>query len=281
MRNLYKSKLMPVLIYFFRAAPLLFLASLGCRLFFILLQMASIWIVFSWVSGSVNAYFLEIVGQPADSYIYPGVGAAGLIGSTCFSLLSKMLALESTYKFEAKIVERNSSLHFPLTKGDLRNIVKLMISVLDIIIPLMLIVIVACLWTVITPYTLLIVGLVLFIGAWASKQGVKFSANSFKNITATGRLNEYIGGHEHRRFYKILLLPNYVSLVIISMVSVSVALSLVATKIYFTSHGMNIGHMAIITGVAFLQMKSFAGIIVRAGAYNKSLSVVHNIISAA
>lgn len=268
-------------MYFFRTAPLLFLASLGCRLFFILLQMASLWIIFSWVSGSVNAYFLEIVGQSADSYIYPGIGAAGLIGSTCFSLLSKMLALESTCKFEAKVVERNSSLNLPLTKGDLKNIVKLMISVLDIIIPLMLIVVVACLWTAITPYTLLIFSLVLFIGVWTSKKGVKFSANSFKNITATGQLNEYIGGHEHRRFYKILLLPHYVSLVIISMVAISVALSLVATKIYFNSHGMSIGHMAIITGVAFLQMKSFAGIIVRAGAYNKSLSAIHKIISAA
>ncbi|MDT4878299.1 hypothetical protein FQZ97_1138890 [compost metagenome] len=117
------------------------------------------------------------------------------------------------------------------------------------------------------------------LGGWVSKKGVIFSARKYKALHSKGKLDEYLGGGEHLSFYRILLLPSYISLVAIVIVSVSIVLSMIATKIYFSSHGLSIGHTAILTGVAFLQAKSMTSIILRAGAYNKSLSAIYNVIS--
>ena len=107
-----------------------------------------------------------------------------------------------------------------------------------------------------------------------------FSAKRYRPVVTRSKLESYVGSEEHFGFYKILLLPNYITLALMTIVAVSIVLSLIATKLYFASHGSQVGYMAILTGVAFLQIKSFASIILRAGAYNKSLTAVHDAVTA-
>lgn len=280
MRSLYKSKLAPVLVSFVRSAPILVLASMGFRFLFIAMQVVSIWFIFGWVGGHVNQHVVDLVGVPAESYVYPCIGSLGFICSTVFSFFSKICALKATFKFERLVVEKNVALKVVMTKGDLKNIVKLMISVLDVVVPLGLIIAVSVLWAFITPYTLILVFFILFSGVWFLKKGVGFSAKHYKPVSTRNKLDSYVGSEEHLGFYKILLLPHYITMVLIAIIAVSIVLSLIATKMYFASHGSQVGHMAILTGVAFLQIKSFASIILRAGAYNKSLAAVHSVVIA-
>lgn len=280
MHSFYKSKLAPVLVSFVKSAPIFVLASMGFRFLFIGMQVISIWFIFGWVGGSVNQQVLDLVGLPVSSYIYPCIGAAGFICSTVFSLFSKICALKATFKFERAVAEKSMVLKAILTKGDLKNIVKLMISVLDVVVPLGLIFAVSVLWAFITPYTLILAFFILLSGVWFLRKGVGFSAKRYKPVPTRIKLDSYVGSEEHLGFYKILLLPNYITLVLITIVAVSIVLSLIATKLYFASHGSQVGYMAILTGVAFLQIKSFASIILRAGAYNKSLAAVHDVVVA-
>lgn len=280
MLSLYKSKLVPVLVSFVKAAPILVTASMGFRFLFIAMQVASIWFIFGWVGGHVNTHVVSYVGVPSESYIYPCIGAIGFVCSTVFSLFSKVCALKATFKFECIVIEKCIANKSVMTKGDLKNIVKLMISVLDIVIPIGLIVVVSILWAFITPYSLMIFILIVFSVLWLLKRGVIFSAKRYKPISKRNNLDSYIGSEEHIGFYKILLLPNYIALALMAIVAVSIVLSLIATKLYFASHGSHVGYMAILTGVAFLQLKSFSSIILRTGAYNKSLAAVHDILVA-
>lgn len=259
---------------------MLVLASMGFRFLFIAMQVVSIWFIFGWVGGHVNPHVLELVGLPAESYVYPCFGALGFICSTLFSLFSKVCALKATLKFERFIVEKNTTLQIALNKGDLKNIVKLMISVLDVVVPLGLITAVSVLWALITPYTLILVLFILLFGVWFLKKSVGFSAKRYKLVSVRNRLDSYMGSEEHLGFYKILLLPNYIALVLVAIIGVSIVLSLIATRLYFASHGSQVGYMAILTGVAFLQIRSFASIILRAAAYNKSLAAVHSVVTA-
>ena len=280
MHSFYKSKLAPVLVSFVKSDPIFVMASMGCRFLFITMQVISIWFIFGWVGGHVNQHVLDLVGLPAESYVYPCVGALGFICSTVFSLFSKICALKATFKFERAVAEKSVALKAILTKGDLKNIVKLMISVLDVVVPLGLIFAVSVLWAFITPYTLILAFFILLSGVWFLRKGVGFSAKRYKPVSARIKLDSYVGSEEHLVFYKILLLPNYITLVLITIIAVSIVLSLIATKLYFASHGSQVGYMAILTGVAFLQIKSFASIILRAGAYNKSLTAVHGVVVA-
>jgi len=251
---------------------------MGFRFLFIAMQVLSIWFIFGWVGGSVNGHVLGIIGLPASSYVYPCIGAAGFIASTVFSLLSKICALKATLKFEQVVVLKSIALEAIVTKGDLKNIVKLLISVLDIVVPLGLIFAVSVLWVIITPYTLILLVFFLFSGVWFLKKGVGFSAKRYKPVTVRNKLDSYLGSEEHLGFYKILLLPNYIMLVLIAVIAVSIVLSIIATKIYFDLYGASVGHMAILTGVALLQIKSFNSIILRAGAYNKSITVINGVL---
>lgn len=280
MLNPYRSKLAPVLVSFVKSAPILVFASMGFRFLFIAMQVVSIWFIFGWVAGHVNQHVLDLVGLPAEAYVYPCFGALGFICSTVFSLFSKKCALKATFRFERQLVEKNMALKVLMTKGDLKNIVKLMISVLDAVVPLGLIIAVSVLWAFITPYTLILVFFIFLSGLWFLKKGVGFSAKRYKPVSNRNKLDSYVGSEEHVGFYKILLLPNYITLVLVAIIAVSIVLSLIATKLYFASHGSQVGHMAILTGVAFLQIKSFSSIILRAGAYNKSLAAVHSVVIA-
>jgi len=279
MLSVFKSKLAFVLLFLLKSAPVLSVSSMGFRFLFLGTQVVSIWFIFSWVGGSVNQYVMMLVGLPETSYVYPGIGAAGFIGSTIFSLLSKVCALKATYKFEKELVKKNEIANEKLTKGDLKNIVKLMVSSLDSVVPLTLITCVSVLWVAITPYVLILIFLVFLAGLWFVKKGVGISAKRYKSVTTRSKLDSYIGSEEHSNFYKILLLPSYLTLALISVIAISVTTSLIATKVYFASHASPIGHMAILTGVAFLQIRSFISIILRAGAYNKSLTAIYRVLA--
>lgn len=280
MRSLYKSKLVPVLVSFISSAPVFVTTSMGFRFLFIAMQVLSVWFIFGWVGGDVNEHVLSVVGLPAASYVYLCIGAAGFIVSTVSSFLSKICALKATLKFESFVVERSFFLEVPVTKGDLKSIVKLLISVLDVIVPLGVIFTVSVLWVLITPYALVLFVFVLLSGVWILKKSVGFSAKRYKCVVMRGKLDRYLGSEEHLGFYKILLLPNYITLVLMSVMAVSIVLSIIAAKVYSDLHGASVGHMAILTGVALLQIKSFNGIILRAGAYNKSIAVIYGVLTA-
>lgn len=280
MLSLYKSKLVPVLISFVRSAPILVITSMGFRFLFIAMQVLSIWFIFGWVGGKVNGHVLDIIGLPAVSYVYLCIGAAGFISATLFSLLSKISILKATFKFERVVVEQSLVNGVIVTKGDLKSIVKLIISIMDVAVPLGMILLVSALWLFITPYSLLLFVFFILVGTWFLKKGVGFSAKRYRVVSARNKINSYFGSEEHLAFYRILLLPNYITLISVVIVAVSIVVSIVAAKLYFASHGGQVGYMAILTGVAFLQVRSFGNVVLRAGAYNKSLAAIYDVLIA-
>ncbi|MGQ7818399.1 hypothetical protein ACUTAH_22445 [Metapseudomonas furukawaii] len=279
MRSFYKSKLASVFIEFMKASPILVIASMGFRILFLMLQALSVWVIFTWISGGVNKRLAEFIDLPADSYVYLCVGAVAFCVSTLVSLLSRVCILRGARNFERILIDKGDLSLFSVTKGDLKNIIKLLVSVADAMVPAFILVVVSLAWVYITAYAAAFVAVLLVAGVWVLKRGAAFSAKRYKFESSKRGLEGYVDSEEHRGFYSALILPSYVFAVSIFVVSCSIVLTIVAAKYYLSSHEERVSHIAILTGVAILQIRSFSGIVLRAGAYSKSLTRVYDVVS--
>jgi len=271
MRDIFNSKLGGVLVALLRTSPLFLFISLLLKLSFLVLQVGSIWVIIMWVSGKVEPMLVDLIGVPPVSIIYPIVGGVGLVLSAILSLFSKMTALKAIYRFEGRVSEWGQSKEVKLSIGDFRNIVKLMLGLVDVLVPVLLIVLVVTAWIALLPYISIFFALLLLGGVYLLRKGVIISARLYRPGRRIRLYSEYVGSDEHDRFYNILLLPQYISVAIFGAVSLLIVFSVVMVKLHVTDSSGFLGILTIATAMAILQMRSFVSVIVRAGAFNKSI----------
>lgn len=251
---------------------------MALKVSFLVVQLGSIWLIFYWVTGNVPSALVEKTGVPVESYFYAFLGAGLLFLSSLLGLASRFVALKATLRLEKVILAEVRAKEFPLLPGDLKNIVKVMLSLIDITVPVLLIIAVIVCWSLVLPYSLLAVLVLLVIGFVAIRSGVGYSAGKYRRTGKRVSIAEYLSSNEHISFYRVLLLPNYISMVIFGVISISIVLSVYIARQYFDGGSWYTDLLMIATAITFLQMRSFAGIIQRVGAYSDSLAKIDKIL---
>ncbi len=276
---LLNGKLVGLIVLLLRTSPSFTLLSIVAKGAFLLMQLASILLIFSWINESIPERLIALTGFEANSNGFAFMAAAGLVLSSAMALFSKKMALKGIVNVERVIIENlGEGPNNGLQKGDLKNIVKVLLSVTDVIVPLMLIVAVVATWIVITPYSSVAIGAIAVVALPLMKKGVSFSAKRYKPGKARIPLPDYLDSDEHLSFYKIMIMPNYIGLAMFTLISFGIILSVMAAKVYFEGQETFAHLLIIATAVAFLQARAFVGIILRTGAYNRSITKVHDII---
>ncbi len=275
---LLNGKLVSLIVLLLRTSPGTTLVSIVAKAAFLLMQLASILLIFSWINQSVPEPLIALTGFQANSNGFALMAAAGLVLSSAMALLSKKMALKGTVKVERVIIGRLGERPNGLQKGDLKNIVKVLLSVTDVIVPMMLMVAVVATWIIITPYSAVAIGGLAVVALPLMKKGVSFSAKRYKPGKARIPLPDYLDSDEHLSFYKIMIMPNYIGLAMFTLISFGIILSVMAAKVYFDGQETFAHLLIIATAVAFLQARAFVGIILRTGAYNRSITKVYDIM---
>lgn len=278
MGSVLNGRLPRLIALFFRSAPLYVLLAMALKVSFLVVQLGSIWLIFYWVTGNVPSALVEKTGVPVESYFYAFLGAGLLFLSSLLGLASRFVALKATLRLEKVILAEVRAKEFPLLPGDLKNIVKVMLSLIDITVPVLLIIAVIVCWSLVLPYSLLAVLVLLVIGFVAIRSGVGYSAGKYRRTGKRVSIAEYLSSNEHISFYRVLLLPNYISMVIFGVISISIVLSVYIARQYFDGGSWYTDLLMIATAITFLQMRSFAGIIQRVGAYSDSLAKIDKIL---
>ena len=184
----------------FRVSPVQVILSMFLKVVFLATQLGSIWLTFYWVSGSIPPALVSSSGIPSESNIWAFIGAGGLFLSSLISLMSKALALKATFRFEKVILESGRIEEVSLLPGDLKNGVKVLLSLIDVTVPILLIVSLVVFWAIVNPYSILVIAALFFIGVFALKKGVSFSAGKYVRTGKRARITEYLASDEHNAF---------------------------------------------------------------------------------
>lgn len=269
------NNLYPLVVLLFRSSFGLILVGLFFRVAYSLLQVAAIWIVIHWVNGSLPGVLIEAISLGQGSMMFPIACSFFLILSAGASLLSKALAIGAVKNFEKKVCNDAVKISF----GDYRNVAKLLLSVVDAIIPVLLVIVVVILWSLEYSWLLAVAFLFFLAGVWLLKKGVSY-ASPFYAIKPNKDKGSYLYSSERIRFYKILMVPQYISMVASIGISLALVASAIASKLYVDLSSGFHSLLIIATIVSCLQVRSFVGLMVKMGAYNKSATYVNELLKA-
>jgi hypothetical protein len=267
LKTLYKGNLSYLYFLLLRLAPLRLIWVFLFKVLFILFQVSAISLIVSWYRGHIPDLLVTWIAVPTESNVYPGVSASLLVFASFCSLLARKLSLSSILKVEKYIEERIGETLKPSTY---KSIVKVLLSMIDLLVPLVFIAAVSIVWLVLYPVSLVPVLFFVFIFVLVMKRTALISIGVMKKDG--GRSDaEYISSGEHDKFFRILMLPQYLNFAIYLLMAALIFVLAVFIKNYFVySHQLMI--LSIVTALAVLRLKSFLGIIVRIGAYYRSIA---------
>jgi|GEM_PF-5014847 len=274
MKRFLDNSLLSLLKHLLSKAPFYVISAVGFKGLFLLFQISSIWIMVSWVNGTMLPVLKGVIQLDDSSYVYLAVGWLLLISSSVSSLFSRWLALRAVRILEQHIGDRVES--GALLVADYRNITKVMIGVIDAVVPFVFITGVLVAWLLLQPGLFFpIIVLVVFV-AFLFRKGVSFSAAKFKNKGTRVKPEDYLGSGQHKHFYQILMVSQYISLTMYSLIATGIVGVLVIIESLGRLH--TIGLLPVATAIALLQFKSFIGLLVRLGAYIGSVSKAATLI---
>lgn len=245
--------------------------GIACAVFFkacfILFQVISIWTLISWFSGAVVPQLQNIVGVSSDSYAYPALASLALIMASISNALSRYLGLKCVLKVEV-LLERCSE-GTDIRASDYKGVAKLLLALMDSLIPMLFILVIALFWLLLYPYAIPVVLLLFFLLLKLFKRAVAFSARRMKPLATRSTGVDYLNSAEHRHFHGILMIPQYITIVVYSFMALGVLLFSIFVKGYMGGDVDSwLGLLMIITAIAFIQFRSFISVAVRMGAYN-------------
>ena len=274
MKKFLNNSLLSLLKHIILKAPLYVITAVGFKGLFLLFQVSSIWIMVSWVNGTMLPVLKDIIQFNDSSYVYLAIGWFLLISASISSLLSRWLALRGVGKLEQYVGGRVEG--SAILVADYRNLTKVMLGVIDAIVPFVFITGVLIAWLIIQPGLVFpIITLVILVG-FLFRKGVGFSAARFKNRGERVKPEEYLGSSQHKNFYQILMVSQYISLTVYALIATGIVGVLVIIESLGSLH--TIGLLPVATAIALLQFKSFVGLLVRLGAYIGSVSKVAKLI---
>jgi len=250
--------------------------SLITKATFIGFQVLALWLTISWLSGTVLPSVKELLEFDDASIVYPVISGVLLFLASLASFVSRLIALQSINKLEDYIfgaINREDVL-----VSDYRNITKLLLALMDALIPLTLIIVVLIAWLVKLPELMPLLTLLVVLISLLLRVGARFSRTRFKYPVKRAKNIEYIGSDEHQKFYRILMLPQYLSLATYGLISVAMVGIVISTQYMSVGGNVGLGLLPIATALALLQFKSFVGLLVRLGVYSGSAYRVANLI---
>ncbi len=260
------NNLYPLVRQLFLSSFGLILLSLFFRFTFSILQVVAIWVLIYWVNGNVPQSLLEATNIEQDSLVFPVACSLFLMLSAGASFLSKILAIRAVKKFEENLCNDAAKVNF----GDYWSVAKLLLSVVDAIIPVLFVIVVVILWSLEYPWMMAVALLLVFLGVWLLKKGVTY-ASPFYAINPNKNKGNYLCSAERTRFYKILMVPQYISMVASMGVLLLLVASVMVSKLYIPVGDAYHSLLIIVTIMSLIQLKSFVGLVVKMGAYNKNV----------
>ena len=250
----------------FRLAPLGIIASFFLKGLFMLFQVSAIWILISWISGTMMPEIIDVVQLNVTSYLYPIFAGCLLTLASIFAFFSKWFALKSIKKLERHVVNLASGKE--VSVSDFRNISKLMLAVIDSLVPFIFILCVLIAWSTKVYELLPLFFIVLLSLAFLFRVGIRYARRIFKTTIEKADKYEYFDSEEHKKFHKILMIPHYIALVI--FILISIAMVIASIWVSSSDNLISFGFLPIATAIAILQFKSFVGLIVRIGVYSEN-----------
>lgn len=252
-------KLNPVSIFF----------VLGLKASFILFQVSSIWVLVSWIGGSVVQVIQDFVGSPSSSYVYPAMSAFFLVFAAISAALSRYVGLKCVSKVELCV--NSVAKEGDVTVADYKNLTKLLLSMMDALIPSLFILVVVIIWGFIYPMIIPLICVLLVFLLQFFRRGVGVSAKKLKPLLSKVKAVDYVHSEQRLRFYSILMLPQYVIIAIYTLIAFFVLFLSVAVRSYLDGGSIHdLGLLLIVSALALMQLKSFVTVLVRSGAYNSS-----------
>lgn len=254
----------------FGLAPIGIISSVFLKGLFLLFQISAIWLMLSWISGTIMPEILDIVQHNVTSYLYPIFAGCILILGSFAAFFSKLFALNSIKKLEKHISQ--------LTQGkdilvsDYRNVTKLMLVLIDSLVPFIFIISVLFVWTLKVNELVPLFFICTISLAFLFRTGIRYARGIFKAAVKKIDKYEYFGSDEHKKFHQILMAPSYISLVI--FILISIVMIVAAIWLSSSSNLISFGFLPIATAIAILQFKSFVGLIVRIGVYSENANRV-------
>lgn len=243
---------------------------------FLLIQVIAIWTILGWMRGSVPEIISMFLGIESASYVYPVFAGLLLIFSSVCSFVSKLIAISAVKRLEFRLFNEIS--HNPPPASDWRNLAKLLLSLTDSLMPLGIILAIIGFWLYFIPVLMPLVIIAVLIIALFQVRGIRFSKNTFLMPRVRAKPEEYIGSDDYLRFYKLLMVPQYVTFGTYILVAVTIA----GVAILIKSHSatvLRLGLLPLATALSILQLKSFIGLTVRWGVYAGSASAIDEAIS--
>ncbi len=275
MKKLLKNSTFYLFRLMFRLAHTGVIGAIIFKGVFILLQVIAVWMMISWISGSMLPAVKDIVQLDDSSYVYLAIAWLVMVSSSVSAFFSRWLALRSIRRLEIHIFELTQG--SGLVVSDYRNLSKVMLAITDAFVPIIFICGVSLVWLVkipelMLPFMVLVILLALFF-----RKVVRFSAFTFKNKGRRVKPEEYIGSNEHQNFYQILMVSQYISLAIYTLIATGIVATLVLIH-SFSNNLLNLGLLPVATALALLQFKSFVSLLVRLGAYASNASRVARLV---
>ncbi len=277
-RKLLHTKLAVLAMLVVRLVPIRLFVALLLKGGFIAMQILAIWLVTSWIGGHPLPLARGVVTQEATSYSYLIIGAAALIVAAMLAFLSKILILRSVRCIEAHIYGRLPQ-KSGLESSDFRNLSKLLVSTMDAFMPAVFIISIAAIWVFIAPLVLIPVVGVGILVMILFRKAVGFSARAFQNNSRRiAVLDDYIGSLEHKKFYRTLMVPQYITLVSYVLIALGIVAILISVR-ELKSSTTDLGLLPIASALALLQFRSFVVFLVRYGAYYRSVEKVVSVLN--
>ena len=271
-----RSSIAQLVVIMVKLAPLRMLVTISLKGMFLVCQVSAVWIMISWVAGSVLPAAESVLGASTESWLYPVLAGTLLIFAAVCSCAGRAVSLTGIKKVEYFILNNTKS--DQLLVGDFRNLTKLLLAVTDSLVPMCFILAVILAWVIVIPTLALpLAGLGLGILIFF-RRSTKFSASQFKPGTRTASLKEYVGSDEHEKFYKILMLPQYIAVVSYTFMAVALVIVVISIR-SLASSNIELGLLPIASAVAILQFRAFIGLLVKFGAYTRNAAKIASLIN--
>ena len=245
------------------------------RIASLIMQAMSVGLLLSWLLDSLPEIINEYISNSVPHYLIPIVSVLIFFCSSILTVLSKKITLHAIFLFEkyvflVKSVE-DISLH------EYGGIARVLLSLVDALVPLLLILLVGSLWVYQYPSsTSYIVLFLLLTGAGIAAIIDYISTKhegSVEKSRAERRLpkNEILKIQDDRRyFYRIIILPQYTSVLMYFVVSLIIAASLVFIKEYYSEEkGLLSSFLPLLTIVSILQLSSMVTLLMRVGMFRE------------
>ena len=270
------SKIAGLILLYFRFNFVRLLSSVFLRAISLASQAASIAILISFVLSGKNESLFKFL-YLSTSYQMILFCILLLLFSVLFQLYSKRWINLSAFRFEKRLYDRGM-LH-DVTTIEFRPVIRILIGLVDSMIPIFFFFIVCVLW-VYKYFVLLFVLIVVFAISmvllfWSIKVISKSHGDNVSNLRAEAKTPQdvlYSSASSSRPLFKMFMLPQYVSASIHFIIAVVLVVTLSTANLDNSSSQSLISQfLPVLTLLSLIQLSNVASFLVKVGIFFETI----------